>query len=422
MIRRPVTLAAAVVTVAALAVPAPALAGAGTTASTTAAETIGAPTAWADGVDGSGVGIALIDTGVSPHPQLQDRVAATIDVSGDGRRTDGHGHGTFLAGLMVGDQDPDGALGVAPGSHLVSVKVADADGHTSLDRVLAGMAVIRETREALGIRVVVLALGGPADDIPDPLEEALEQLWAEGFVVVVASGNDGEDAVSEPGTSPYLITVGAVDDAGTADPADDTLPDWSSRGQGRQGVTKPEILAPGRSVVSVRIAGSSADRENRTSRVDGQWFRGTGTSMSAAVAGGAAALLLDANPDLTPDQVKGGLVASSRSLAGSTAGVIDVPAAIALGSSATANTDLEPIAVPTDPDGDPDTWDGKSWIGTSWSGKSWIAHRWKGTSWSGTSWSGKSWIGTSWSGTSWSGAGWIGTSWTGRSWTASTWR
>ena len=401
-------------------------------ASTTAAESIRAPEAWAQGHTGEGIGIALVDTGVSPRPDLDDGVVGQIDTSGRGRRTDGHGHGTFLAGLMVGDDGPDGALGVAPDAHVIDVKVADAHGRTSLDRVLAALGSVEAMADELGIRVVVLALGGPADDLPDPIEVALEQLWASGLVVVVASGNDG-DTVAEPGVSPHLLTVGATDDQGTADRSDDVVPVWSGRGEGRDGNAKPEVHAPGTSVVSTRVPGSLADRENADSRIGGRWFRGSGTSMAAAVTAAAASLVLDADPSLTPDEVKGRLVASSETSGDNPAGSIDVPAAVAA-DGAVANGHLDEIQRVTGPAPDEDAqtsvpidvrlspdWGGASWIGASWIGASWIGASWIGASWIGLEWDGASWIGASWIGASWIGASWIGHDWDGASWIGASW-
>ena len=417
-------------------------------ASTTAAATIRAPEAWAEGHTGEGIGIALVDTGVSPRPDLRDGVVGQVDTSGVGRRTDGHGHGTFLAGLMVGDDGPDGALGVAPDAHVVDFKVADAQGRTTLDRVLAALGSVEATADDLGIRVVVLALGGPADELSDPIEQALEQLWASGLVVVVASGNDGE-RVAEPGVSPYLLTVGATDDGGTADRGDDTVASWSGRGTGRDGHAKPEVHAPGTSVVSARVPGSLADREHKGSRIGGRWFRGSGTSMAAAVAAGAASLVLDADPSLTPDEIKGRLMASAEPRASNPAGSVDVPAAIAA-DGAVANGHLPAIepATGTVPDVDeqkttvpvrvklsPDwaglSWIGLSWIdhdwdGLSWIGLSWIDHDWDGLSWIGLSWidhdwDGLSWIGLSWIDHDWDGLSWISGDWLGTSWLGTSW-
>ena len=394
-------------------------------ASQTAAATMGVGQT---GYTGEGVGVAVLDTGISPqHATLGDQVAARIDVSGIGRNTDGLGHGTFLGGLIVGQEGPAGhRLGVAPDAHLVSVKVADAHGRTSLDRVLAGLAAVKAAPDELNIKVIVIAIGGPADDQRDPIEEALEQMWAEGYVVVVASGNDGE--LAEPGTSPYLLTVGAVDDAGTADAADDTVPAWSGRGVGRDGTAKPDVLAPGTSLVSTRVPGSIADRANEDSRIDGHWFRGSGTSQAAAVAAGAAAVLLQAHPTLSPDEVKGRLADSARPVSGSHAGVIDLPAALA--SETIGNADLPPIPLvapeppaDTDADGqwDGDLWIGKSWNGESWNGKSWNGKSWNGYAWVTDVWVGKSWNGKSWNGKSWNGFAWADLSWDGKSWNGRLW-
>lgn len=388
-------------------------------ASTSTAATIRAPEAWADGHTGEGVGIALVDTGVSPRPDLHDGVVGQVDTSGVGRRTDGHGHGTFLAGLIVGDDGPDGAVGVAPDAHVVDFKVADAQGRTTLDRVLAALGSVEAMADDLGIRVVVLALGGPADDLADPIEQALEQLWASGLVVVVASGNDG-DRVAEPGVSPYLLTVGATDDGGTADRGDDTVASWSGSGTGRDGHAKPEVLAPGTSLVSARVPGSLADRENPDSRIGGKWFRGSGTSMAAAVVAGAASLVLDADPTLTPDEVKGRLMASAETGPQNPAGSVDVPAAIAA-DGAVANGHLPTIEQVTGSAPDPDEQTtvpvtvklSPDWEGLSWIGLSWIDREWEGLSWIGLSWIGLSWIDHEWDGLSWISDEWLGTSWLG---------
>lgn len=414
---RNLALAVSVATALTVAVPAAAAPSAGALdgASLTAAASTGAT---ASGYTGKGVGVALVDTGVSPQPTLGAQVAARIDVSGIGRNTDGLGHGTFLAGLVVGQEGPHGLrLGIAPDAHLVSVKVADAEGRTSLDRLLAGFAAIKAAPAELNIRVIVLAIGGPSDELADPLEEALEAMWADGYVVVVASGNTG-GYLTEPGTSPYLLTVGGLDDNATAEHGDDTLPAWSGVGVGRDGNAKPDVLAVGRSVVSSRVPGSIADRLNPESRIDGQWFRGSGTSQAAAVAGGAAAVLLEAQPHLTPDEVKGRLVDSARPVAGSHAGAIDLPAAIE--STAVANTHLAPLEASAVP-ATMDDWQGKSWAGKSWAADLWVGKSWAGDSWTGTHWVGKSWAQFDWQGGHWVGKSWADAEWVGKSWANDEW-
>ena len=402
-------------------------------ASTTAAATIGAPELWDDGVTGDGVGIALIDTGVSPRPDLKGRIVGQVDTSGEARKVDGHGHGTFLAGLMVGQDGPDGPTGVAPGAHVVSYKVADRDGRTTLTSLVTATTLIEEMADDLDLGVVVLALGGPVDDIPDPLETALERLWDQGLVVVVASGNtDGE--ITEPGVSPWLLTVGATDDRGTADRADDVEAPWSGEGQGRDGSVKPEVRAPGTSLVSTRVPASDADREHPTSRIEGQWFRGSGTSMAAAVVGGAAALLLDAEPGLSPDEVKGRLMAS----ADEATGTIHLPSALAA-EGAAANTSLPELdfvdtdAAPTDemldeaaelelrPGWETRNWITRNWIDQNWETRNWITRNWIDQNWETRNWITRNWITRNWITRNWISVGWDGQSWVTRNWIDQEW-
>ena len=152
--------------------------------------TVAAPTA-ADA--GAGVGVVVVDTGVADHPDLGDRVVAryTFARGHERRALDPHGHGTFLAGLVAGSGDAsDGRYaGVAPGAHLVSVRVADADGTTSLSRVLTGLAAADLARDRHDAPVVLLALSGPTGDVPDPVMIVLEMLWSRGSTVVVPAGN-----------------------------------------------------------------------------------------------------------------------------------------------------------------------------------------------------------------------------------------
>jgi serine protease AprX len=365
----------------------------------TAPQSIGADEAWAAGTTGEGVGIAIVDTGVDLTPVTRDSLAVSIDTTPEQRLRDGFGHGTFMAALAAGSTDVQtGFSGVAPDAHVVSIKVADREGGATTASVLSGLAAADAAREWFGVRVVLLAAGGPDEPGEDVLELVLRQLWARGLVVVVPSGNASDDGVASPGVDPYLLTVGAVDDRGTADVEDDVVPDWSAFGDG-----KPDVTAPGVSVVSARAPGSLVDREHPGSRISGDLFRGSGTSMAAAVTAGAAALLLDAEPDLTPDEVKGRLVAS----AGET-GIVDVAEAISTTAPA-ANAHLPAIELwESDPEAEIPEWLGNSWVGNSWVGNSWVGNSWVGNSWVGNSWVGNSWVGNSWSSSAWTGHSWAG--------------
>lgn len=416
------------------------------------AEVTRADAAWLT-TRGRGIDVALIDTGVAPVAGLGTTVNGP-DVSFDAgdpnvRHLDGYGHGTHLAGIINGDTPGD--LGLAPDSRLVSIKAGAANGAVDVSQVIAAIDWVTQHhgRDGLNIRVLVLAFGtdGVQDYQIDPLAHAVENAWRHGIVVVVAAGNGGQQTTSlnNPATDPFIIAVGASETNGTVTTADDTLAPFTNRGSQTRGV---DLVAPGRSIESLRVPGSHVDIAHPEGRVGSAWFRGSGTSQAAAVVGAAAALVLEDRPWLTPDQVKDLLVRTARPLPNTATslqggGVVDLatatrrparatsvaaqtfPQSTGTGSLEAARGSLHVVA----PDGTMLTgeqtvvgpWNGTSWSGTSWSGTSWSGGSWSGTSWSGTSWSGGSWSGTSWSGTSWSGTSWSGTSWSGTSWSGTSW-
>ncbi|WP_340296144.1 S8 family serine peptidase, partial [Aquipuribacter hungaricus] len=329
------------------------------------AEQVGADDVWAvpDPADprrtltGVGVGVALIDTGVAPVEGLT--VPGTVvrgpDLSFDSqapgtRGTDGMGHGTHMAGIVAGrdsglrtgkEHDVRNHAGIAPGARVVDVKVGAGDGGVDVSQVVAALDWVVANRARHGIRVVNLSYG-TASVQPyqlDPLAHAVESAWHAGVVVVVAAGNDGEAGpvpLTMPAADPFVIAVGSSDHRGSSDPARWRTGAWTNSGTDAR---RPDLLAPGKSVVSLRVPGSLADTEHPEGRVagdrSGRFFRGTGTSQSAAVVSGAVALLLQAEPRLTPDQVKGLLRSTADRLPGETgpaqgAGVLIAAAAVAL--------------------------------------------------------------------------------------------
>jgi serine protease AprX len=389
---------------------------------------------------GAGVGVALIDTGVdAAHPDLQDRVALGPDFSGaDGEDAgiDGYGHGTFMAGLIAGNGTASEGhhVGVAPGAHVVSVKVAGRDGLTSLSRVLGAIEWTIEHQDAYDVGVLNLSFGVVNPRTPvDPLIRAVDAAWRSGLTVVAAAGNEGRNVVTSPGWSPAVITTGATDTMGTATPADDTVPAWSGRAR-VAAVHKPDVLAPGVDVVSMRAAGSTIDPRDPASA--DAYLTGSGTSMAAAITSGAAAVYLAAHPEATPWAVKRAFVATAVPVSGSTAGAIDLGASLAAGPLVD-DADLGIGTHPGHPGAHPSLdrsrsewngtrwsgtrWSGTRWSGTRWSGTRWSDLEWNGTRWSGTRWSGTRWSGTRWSGTRWSNVDWNGTRWSGTRWSAESW-
>lgn len=292
--------------------------------------------AWADSMTpatGSGVGVAVIDTGVATDlpdfrvSQADDRsrvVASAITNPDATTAYDRYGHGTHVAGLVAGndralpESDPlyNKYIGTAPQSHLVSIKASDDHGNSSLIDVIAGLQFAVDHKDEYNIRVVNLSMNSTVA-LPyrvDPLNAAAEAAWFSGLVVVTAAGNRGTeaDAVSyAPANDPYVITVGAVDDQGTKDVTDDVLAPWSSRGVTQDGYVKPDLVAPGAHIVAPLAPQSDFASLCPACIVDERYFRIGGTSMAAPIVAGIVADLLSVHPEWTPDQVKGALTHNS---------------------------------------------------------------------------------------------------------------
>jgi serine protease AprX len=301
------------------------------------------------GAFGSRVGVAVIDTGIagdlSDFADLNGRgsrvVASAVTNPCASDANDHFGHGTHVAGLIAG---AGRYLGVAPDANLISVKVADDDGNTTVLDVIYGIQFAVEHRRRLGIRVINLSLSSTVAEsyLTDPLDAAVESAWFNGIVVVAAAGNEGTapNAVSyAPGNDPYVITAGAVDDRGTRMIADDVLAPWSSRGLTQDGVRKPEVLAPGVRLVAPLAPGSDFTELCPECIVDGSYFRLSGTSMSAAVVSGAVALILDENPGWSPDRVKGAILSTLEEVPGAGA---ELDVAAAMDGRGYANSGLTP--------------------------------------------------------------------------------
>jgi serine protease AprX len=319
--------------------------------------TVRADRAWWRG-SGRGVGVAVVDTGIAGDlPDFytggQSRVIASAVTNPCAKNaTDNVGHGTHVAGLIAGNslnypglkQLMGRYMGVAPRANLVSVKVSDDDGDTTVLDVINGLQFVVDNKDALGIRVVNLSLSSTAAESyrTDPLDAAVEAAWFSGIVVVAAAGNDGDapNAVSyAPGNDPFVITAGALDDRGSSRLDDDVLAPWSSRGTTQDGVQKPEVLAPGNRLVAALAPKSDFERLCRRCVVGKNYFRLSGTSMSSAVVSGVAALVIQANPGMTPNQVKGAILSTRRQVPGVGA-AIDANAA--LDGTGSANGGLTP--------------------------------------------------------------------------------
>ncbi len=432
----------------------------GTTASAFVGSS-GAAAAWRSGYLGTGVGVAVIDTGISEMNDLEGRIVHGPDLSGEGTLVDTYGHGTVMAGIIAGSgadsatRSGGAYTGVAPGAHVVAVKVAGANGAADVTTLLQGLHWVSAYKDQFNIKVLNLSWGTASTQDPavDPLNHAVQRLWNQGIVVVVAAGNSGPSAgtIMKPADDPLVLTVGAFNDNGTASLSDDEGVSWSSTGPTAQGLAKPDIVASGRRLVSTRSHGSTVAEENPKALVSPSYIRGSGSSQAAAVASGVAALLLEARPTLTPDQVKSLLTGTADPLSGTAAGLqgrgrIDLREALTAdpgpaswqqgGAAGTGSIEASRggrwietdcgqdgtiEVIQGEIDARCEAWNGSSWTGSSWTGSSWTGSSWTGSSWTGSSWTGSSWTGSSWTGSSWTGGVWTGSSWTGSSWTGSSW-
>jgi subtilisin family serine protease len=295
---------------------------------------IHAPQAWAAGLDGTGVTVAVLDTGYDPtHPDLAGKVEASANFTSEPDVTDGNGHGTHVAGTIVGSGVASAGRykGVSPGAELLVGKVLGSDGTGADSQVLAGM----EWAVAQHADIVSMSLGGDTGDGTDPLEQAVDQLSATSpTLFVIAAGNNGSSptTVTSPGAASAALTVGAVD--GT-----DTMAVFSSRGPRLDGTVKPEIVAPGVDIVAARAAGTSLGNP-----VDQYYTSLSGTSMATPHVAGVAAILKEEHPLWDGVQLKAALVGSAVPVQGASAydaGAGRVDALRAIGQSVLADPTLD---------------------------------------------------------------------------------
>jgi serine protease AprX len=410
----------------------------------------GAPSAWASGLDGRGVGVAVVDTGISNTGDLAGRVIDGYDFSTEGSHTtDSFGHGTFVAGVIAGSgAASNGAIkGVAPGVNLISLKVAGANGSSDVVRVISAIQWAANHAVKDNIRVLNLSLGTDSTQswTIDPLNAAVEGAWRSGMVVTVAAGNSGSSGIAKPGDDPYVITVGSSDDATTATTSDDTVAPFSSTGPTAAGVAKPDLVAPGAHVVSTRSSGSTVDTAFPASRVDPSYFRGSGTSFSAPQVAAAAALLLQQRPGLTNNQVKALLTTTASALPGipataQGAGTLNIGALLAAPTGPVANQGLAysdgsgspfksegSLAHAGGPTTDSAAWNSAAWNSSAWNSSAWNSAAWNSSAWNSSAWNSAPWgagadtTSAAWNAYRWASAAWNGYTWSSSAWNSSAW-
>ena len=363
-------------------------------------------------IQGNGVTVAVVDSGIAPNRDLQnslssENVITRVNFVGtSGSIDDYNGHGSHVAGIIGGNgaQSRAAYMGVAPKAKLVDIKVLNDYGVGSMSAAVAGLQWIYDNRVAYNIKVVNLSLNSSVLESynTSPLDAALEILWFNKIVVVVAVGNAGTTGLLfPPGNDPFVITVGAVDDKGTPALTDDSIATFSAYGTTADGFAKPDLVAPGRNITSVL----SSDDGNLVlaypanvviATTGARYFKMSGTSMASGVVAGAAALLLQDEPNLNPDQVKYRLKATANTawtgynVTKAGAGYLDIYAAVNGTTTQTANTGIQ-ASQALFGGTQPPVWGSVNWSSVNWSSVNWSSVNWSSVNWSSVNWSSVNW-------------------------------
>jgi serine protease AprX len=384
---------------------------------------------WGNQAVGSAPTIAVVDSGIDANrADFAGRVLADIKMTQlpNNSATDGRGHGTFVAGIAAGGAP--GKAGASPQSNLVSIDVMDDRGMAMTSDVIAAADWIMRNKDAYGIRVANFSLHSsvPASIMWDPLDAAVERLWFSGVVVVAAAGNyglpNGPSGVGyAPGNDPFVITVGAVDiDGSPRNTKDDQAAPWSAYGYTLDGFAKPDIAAPGRYMVGPIPAGATLGLEKPQNLRGPNYMQLSGTSFAAPIVAGAAAQILAAHPNWTPDQVKGALMLSAKHLPEALplsvgVGEVNAGAAANVSSPPNPNAALNQFLVSAS-GGSGKVFDAASWANVASADASWASASWASASWASASWASASWASASWASASWASQSAESASWASASW------
>jgi serine protease AprX len=360
---------------------------------------------------GSGVTVAVIDSGVSTlHPDFNaggvSRILANEKFGNNLTAEDLYGHGTHVAGIIGGNGSASSGKyrGMAPGVNLINLKVSNELGMTYESDLVNGLQWVYNNKSAYNIRVVNISMNSTVAQSyhTSPLDAAVEILWFNGVVVVASAGNNGtadgpSTLLYPPANDPFVITVGATEDKGTASLTDDTVAVFSAYGTTESGFTKPDLVAPGRNIVAP-LGGllNIIFNSHPLHRVNDYYFRMSGTSMSAPVVSGAIALLLQDEPNLTPDQVKYRLMVTANkswtnynsSKAG--VGTLDIYAAVNGTSTQSANTGITVSQMLTT-GSTPVTWGSVGWNSVGWNSVGWNSVGWNSVGWNSVGWNTSTW-------------------------------
>ncbi len=387
-------------------------------------EVVGAEDLWQQtGLDGQGVTVAVVDSGITDHMDLREnannpnqalgspsRVVQNVVMGAYSSPDDEYVHGSHVAGIIAGNGVASGGkyVGIAPGVNLINVRVSNYEGLTYLSDLIDGLQWVLDNKDAYNIRILNLSISSTAAESYhySPLDAAVEILWFNEIVVVVAAGNngtvDGPSVVYPPANDPFVITVGAIEDRGTTTLADDFVANFSAYNTTPDGFAKPDLVAPGRNLVSLLASTSSTGYTNHPKHhVGDYYFRMSGTSMSAPVVTGAIALLLQMEPDLTPDQVKYRLMAttdqnwSGYDAAKAGSGIVNILYAVNTPTTESANIGVAPSQMLMTGD-DSIAYDSVNWNSVNWNSVNWNSVNWNSVNWNSVNWNSVNWNSSTW--------------------------
>jgi serine protease AprX len=352
---------------------------------------------------GSGVTVAVVDSGTFRTNALGARLIGEVNFNSTEHRTnDQYGHGTFVSGIIGDDGSASGGqyTGAAPKVNILGVRIADDYGMGTESDLVDALQWIYNNKSVYNIRVVNLSLNAAnwQSYHTSPLDAAVEILWFNGIVVVVSAGNNGSATLYPPANDPFVITVGATDDMNTVGLTDDVVAAFSAYGVDEAGQLKPDLVAPGSNIIAFLPDTNqlTISVEHPENQVNANYFRMSGTSMSAPIVAGGAAILLQKDPGLTPDQVKYRLKASANknwpgyNNATAGAGYLDIYAAVNGTTTESANAGL-PASQLLWSGTEPVIWSSVNWNSVNWNSVNWNSVNWNSVNWNSVNWNSDYW-------------------------------